>query len=121
MLHRPTSYFPVDSVRYLPALDATTEVPPALLCYGGDLPCIRYRVDHATGKLFISIELAVDERDGPAAVWVRVGYAETELRRQIKVAGDTWDAGRKLWRMSGYIARALKLQKRIVKDAQSWQ
>lgn len=140
MAHRPTPYFPVDSARYLAASAAPTEVADALLRssttkrlkpgnpgtrrllqrYGADLLCVRYRVDHVTGKRFTTVELVVDERDGPAAatVWLRVGYGETELRRQIKEAGGVWDADRKLWRISGHIARALKLQKRIVKDAQ---
>lgn len=88
--------------------------------YGHSLLCVRYRVDHATGKRFTTVELVVDERSGPPAstVWVLIGYGETELRSQIKEVGGSWDAERKLWCVSRQAVRLLKLQKRIVKDGQ---
>jgi hypothetical protein len=82
--------------------------------------CVRYRVDHSSGKRFTTVELRVDERAGPPAamVWIRVGYGETELGRQIKEAAGVWDALRKLWHLPGPVAHALKLQQRTVKDIQ---
>jgi hypothetical protein len=81
---------------------------------------VRYRINHATGKRFTTVELVVDERSGPpeATIWVRIGYGETDLRRQIKEAGGALDAKRKLGRISRQSASLLNLQERIVKDIQ---
>lgn len=88
--------------------------------YGNKLLCVRYRIDPDTGRRFTTVELVVEERDGPPAkeVWVRVGYGETNLRQRIKEAGGIWDGNRKLWRVSGSTAKTLGLLKRIVKNTQ---
>lgn len=139
MSHKSYPFFPLNTARFQAAPDAA-EADPVLLRsttakrlkpgnpgtrrllqrFGADLLCVRYRVDHATGRRFTTVELVVDERSGPpaATVWVRVGFGETDLRRQIKEAGGIWDAERRLWRLSGQQAKLLKLQKRIVKDDQ---
>lgn len=138
MVHKPSPYLPDGITQFHAAPVAPTEAAAALQRsatikrlkpgkpgtrrllqrYGADLLCVRYRIDRSTGKRFTTVELLVEERAGPPAAMVRVGYSETEVRRQIKEAGGVWDAERKQWRVSGHIAHALKLQKCIVKDAQ---
>ncbi len=88
--------------------------------YGHALLCVRYRTDPESGRRFTTVELVVEERDGPPTgdVWVRVGYGEADLRQQIKTAGATWDHSKKLWRMPAKAAKAMKLEKRIVKNIQ---
>lgn len=94
MAPKPFSHFPIDTGLCYPAPAVVTEADAALLRsttatrlkpgspgtrrllqrYGTDLLCVRYRVDHATGKRFTTVEQVVDERTGPAAtpVWGRV-------------------------------------------------
>jgi len=110
-----------------PRSNTTKRLPPGapetkrLLEHFGDaLLCVPYRTEPESGYRLTTVELIIDERDGPPAreVWVRVGFGETELRHRIKEAGGTWDGSRKLWRLSGAAAKALGLQKRIVKNIQ---
>lgn len=88
--------------------------------FGKTLLCVRYRTDLESGRRYTTVELIVEERNGPPAkeVWVRIGFEETELRQRIKDAGGLWDAGRKLWRLPGASAKSLGLEKRIVKNIQ---
>ena len=86
--------------------------------FGDALLCVRYRIDPESGRRLTTVELIVDERDGPPVgdVRVRIGFGETELRQRVKDAGGAWDASKKLWRIKAASVRALGLQKRIVKN-----
>jgi hypothetical protein len=86
--------------------------------YGGDLLCVRYRLDADGSHGYTTVELIVDRapvvKRADRIVGIRIGYAETALRGTVRASGAKWDQPAKLWRLPYRVALRLGLRERIV-------
>lgn len=86
--------------------------------YGGDLVCVRYRLDADGSHRYTTVELIVDRvpvvKRADRIVGVRVRYEETSLQTAVKASGAKWDKPAKLWRLPYRVAVGLGLRERII-------
>ena len=97
--------------------------------WGEQLVTVRYRRDAATGALFTTIEIIVDQRETPpdgvrlthhhaarrnTVVAVRIDYREHALRRHAKDNGARWSPQLRVWLMRYDTAVVLGLHRRVI-------
>ncbi len=86
--------------------------------YGGQLVCVRHRLDSTGTKRLTTVELIVSEkvivrRPGPT-VDVALRPQEKELQAKLKAAGGRWHKAEEVWTIRRSTAIALGLKHRIV-------
>ncbi|MBA4182166.1 MAG: hypothetical protein C0506_16390 [Anaerolinea sp.] len=86
--------------------------------YGGQLVCVRHRLDETGTKRITTVELIVSEklisrRPGPT-VDVEVRPQEKQLQAKLKAAGGKWHDAEAVWSIRRSTAIALGLKSRIV-------
>jgi translation elongation factor EF-G len=88
------------------------------MTYGGQLVCVRHRLDTTGTMRLTTVELVISEkriarRPGPT-VDVALRPQEKELQAKLKAAGARWHKADEVWSIRRSTAIALGLKERIV-------